>query len=84
MAYSFAQLEALWLEAGGPASAEAIAASVALAESGGNPDAVSSTGDYGLWQINAEVPQNVTPGFAVPLVITAGGASSNTVTIAVQ
>jgi len=38
----------------------------------------------GLWQINAEVPADVTPGMAVPLVITAAGASSNTVTIAVQ
>ncbi|HYZ55126.1 MAG TPA: transglycosylase SLT domain-containing protein [Streptosporangiaceae bacterium] len=24
-----------------------------MAESGGNPNAVSSTADYGLWQINA-------------------------------
>jgi len=41
-------------------------------------------GFVGLWQINAEVPADVTPGFAVPLVITAAGATSNTVTIAVQ
>ena len=41
-------------------------------------------GFVGLWQINAEVPQSVTPGNAVPLVISAGGVSSNTVTIAVQ
>jgi uncharacterized protein (TIGR03437 family) len=41
-------------------------------------------GFVGLWQINAEVPADVTPGMAVPLVITAAGASSNTVTIAVQ
>jgi len=41
-------------------------------------------GFVGLWQINAVVPQSVTPGFAVPLVISAGGATSNTVTIAVQ
>jgi len=41
-------------------------------------------GFVGLWQINAEVPADVTPGMALPLVITAGGAQSNTVTIAVQ
>jgi uncharacterized protein (TIGR03437 family) len=41
-------------------------------------------GFVGLWQINAEVPTDVTPGMAVPLVITAAGAQSNTVTIAVQ
>ena len=41
-------------------------------------------GWVGLWQINAEVPANVTPGSARPLVVTSGGVSSNTVTIAVQ
>ena len=41
-------------------------------------------GFVGLWQINAEVPPAVPPGPAVPLVITAGGVSSNTVTIAVE
>ncbi|MBI2815557.1 MAG: hypothetical protein HYX72_01315 [Acidobacteria bacterium] len=55
---------------------------------GGQPARVlfsgMAPGFVGLWQINAEVPQNVTPGPAVPLVITAGGVSSNTVTIAVE
>jgi len=41
-------------------------------------------GFVGLWQINAEVPADVTPGMALPLVITAAGVASNTVTIAVQ
>jgi uncharacterized protein (TIGR03437 family) len=41
-------------------------------------------GFVGVWQINAEVPADVTPSIAVPLVVTAAGASSNTVTIAVQ
>lgn len=53
MGYTFAQLEQLWVQAGGPASTAPIAAAVALAESGGNPRAISSTSDYGLWQINA-------------------------------
>ena len=49
-------------------------------------------GYVGLWQINAqipvEVPAGVTPGSAVPLVISvpasAGGVVSNTVTIAIE
>ncbi len=41
-------------------------------------------GWVGLWQINAEVPASVTPGNAVPLVVTSGSVPSNTVTIAVQ
>ena len=41
-------------------------------------------GFVGLWQINAQIPQTVTPGNAVPLVVSAGGVASNTVTIAVQ
>ncbi|MBI4463610.1 MAG: hypothetical protein HY647_02795, partial [Acidobacteria bacterium] len=41
-------------------------------------------GWVGLWQINAEVPPNVTPGSAVPLTLTADGLTSNTVTIAVE
>ena len=41
-------------------------------------------GYVGLWQINAEVPASVPPGPAVSLTITAGGVSSNTVTIAVE
>ena len=41
-------------------------------------------GFVGLWQINAEVPADVTPSMAVLLVMTAAGHSSNTITIAVQ
>ncbi len=58
---------------------------------GGVP--VSTTGDFfsglapgfvGLYQVNAQVPASVTPGSAVSLVLSIGGAVSNTVTIAVQ
>ena len=55
---------------------------------GGQPATVQfsgmAPGYVGLWQINAQIPQTVTPGNAVPLVVTAGGATSNTVTIAVN
>lgn len=50
--YSCSGLEQLWLAAGGNPADAVVAASVAMAESGGNPGAVSPTDDFGLWQIN--------------------------------
>lgn len=41
-------------------------------------------GFVGLYQVNAQVPDTVTSGSAVPVVINIGGVASNTVTIAVQ
>jgi uncharacterized protein (TIGR03437 family) len=41
-------------------------------------------GFVGLYQINVQVPQNAPTGDAVQLMINIGGATSNTVTIAVQ
>ena len=38
----------------------------------------------GLNQINARVPAGVSPGNAVPVVLSIGGKSSNTATIAVE
>jgi uncharacterized protein (TIGR03437 family) len=38
----------------------------------------------GLYQINAQVPQGVASGDAVPVAVSIGGITSNTVTIAVQ
>lgn len=51
--YQQSQLESLWVQAGGSPSAAPMASAIALAESRGNPGAQSSTGDVGLWQINA-------------------------------
>jgi LysM repeat protein len=51
--YSCSALEQLWDQAGGNASDSFMAAEIARAESGGNPNAISPTADYGLWQINA-------------------------------
>jgi hypothetical protein len=57
VAYTFEQLKALWVQAGGNPAASAVAAAVALAESGGRPDAFNGNGgrsqDRGLWQINS-------------------------------
>jgi LysM repeat protein len=51
--YSCSGLEALWKAAGGNPADAVMAAEIAMAESGGNPNAISPTNDYGLWQINA-------------------------------
>jgi len=51
--YTCGGLEGLWEEAGGSAGEAAMAASIAMAESSGNPNAISPTDDFGLWQINA-------------------------------
>ena len=51
-AYSCSGLESLWEEAGGSSGTAFMAAEIAMAESGGNPNAVSPTDDFGLWQIN--------------------------------
>jgi hypothetical protein len=50
--YDFAQLQSLWDSEGGNPGESFVAAEVACAESGGNPDAISPTDDVGLWQIN--------------------------------
>jgi uncharacterized protein (TIGR03437 family) len=41
-------------------------------------------GVAGLYQVDAIIPAGVTPGDAVPLVLTISGVQSNTVTVAVR
>jgi uncharacterized protein (TIGR03437 family) len=41
-------------------------------------------GFVGLYQVNVQVPAGVTPGNAVPVIVTTAGLNSNTATIAVQ
>ena len=50
--YSCSALESLWEQAGGSPAHALMAAEIARAESGGNPNAISPTDDFGLWQIN--------------------------------
>ena len=58
--YSWSQLEALWISAGGPADVAATAATIAICESGGNPNAYNPSGASGLWQIlGAPFPGNL-------------------------
>jgi uncharacterized protein (TIGR03437 family) len=75
---------------GAPPSAAALA-STTLTPSvtiGGAPAPAAfsglAPGFVGLYQVNVQVPDNAPSGDAVPVVVTLGGASSNTVTIAVQ
>ena len=42
------------------------------------------TSFVGLYQVNVQVPSEASTGDAVAVVLTIGGATSNTVTIAVQ
>jgi uncharacterized protein (TIGR03437 family) len=55
---------------------------------GGVPAMVSfsgmAPGYVGLYQVNALVPEGSAVGSAVPVTISIGGATSNTVTISVQ
>lgn len=50
--YDCSALENLWISEGGNSGVAFIAAEIAMAESGGNPSAISPTDDFGLWQIN--------------------------------
>jgi LysM repeat protein len=51
--YSCSGLEQIWEQAGGSPARAMMAAEIAMAESAGNPNAISPTDDFGLWQINA-------------------------------
>ena len=58
--YSYAALESLWIQAGGPSYAAAQAAQIAECESGGKWWAYNPSGATGLWQIlGAVVPGNL-------------------------
>ncbi len=54
---------------------------------GGIPATVSfsglAPGFVGLYQVNVEVPANAPVGDAIPVVLTIGGVTANTVTVAV-
>ena len=55
--FNYAQLEGIWILAGGNAQQAAMAAAIAMAESGGNANASNTNNnssiDRGLWQINS-------------------------------
>lgn len=53
--YTYAQLEGLWIQAGGPRSMAPLMAAIAEAESGGDTNARNPSGATGLWQIKGAV-----------------------------
>lgn len=57
MGYTYQQIEDLWVQNGGSPNAAPMAASIALAESGGNPGATNGNSngsiDRGLFQVNS-------------------------------
>ena len=59
--YSFAALEHIWMAAGGSGRTASHAACIAEHESGGNPNAISRTNDWGLWQIHNGGPRMLNP-----------------------
>ncbi|HVH81902.1 MAG TPA: transglycosylase SLT domain-containing protein [Stellaceae bacterium] len=70
--YSYAQLESLWINAGGPKALAPIAAAIAEAESGGNSDALNpndnngTQSSFGLWQISNGTHAPPSPNWADP------------------
>ena len=72
--YSYAQLETLWINAGGSKALAPIAAAIAEAESGGNSDALNpndnngTQSSFGLWQISNGTHTPPSPNWANPAV----------------
>ena len=69
--YSYAQLEQLWINAGGSKATAPVAAAIAEAESGGDPGALNLTDNngtqtsVGLWQVSNGTHQ-YPPSWATP------------------
>ncbi len=68
--YTYAQLQGLWINAGGPAAVASTAAAIALAESGGCTTALNATDNggtqssFGLWQISTGTHTPPSPNWA--------------------
>lgn len=59
--FTYAQLEQLWINAGGPRSRAPLMAAIAEAESHGCSSALNSIGACGLWQIHPRQPGCLDP-----------------------
>jgi Lysozyme like domain len=72
--YTYAQLEGLWINAGGSPSLAPLMAAIAEAESGGNPTATNATDNngtqtsWGLWQISNGTHNQPVPNILSPTV----------------
>lgn len=60
--YSFAQLEQLWLGAGGSKTFAVLMAAVGEVESGGRSDATNPSGATGIWQIEWPLHKGIVAG----------------------
>lgn len=73
MALSYAELEGVWIQAGGNKAVAPLMAAIALAESSGDPNAKNATDNYGrqtswgLWQISDGTHNEVSPNWNDPL-----------------
>jgi uncharacterized protein (TIGR03437 family) len=72
----------------GPSSPPAAVKTLPIVSIGGQQATVTfagmAPGFVGVYQVNAQVPKEITTGNEVPVLITQNGVASNTVTIAVQ
>jgi hypothetical protein len=72
--YSYAQLETLWINAGGPKALAPVAAAIGEAESGGNSDELNPNDNggrqssFGIWQISTGTHTPPSPNWANPAV----------------
>lgn len=60
--YTYAQLEGLWINAGGSTADAPIMAAIAMAESAGCSAAFNPSGASGLWQVECPVNSQYIPG----------------------
>src|SRR5208337_994930 len=83
MAYTYQQIENLWVQNGGSADTAPMAAAVAMAESSGNPNAFNGNdphgGSFGLFQINgahgAQATYDVNGNVQAAIAISNNGAN---------
>jgi hypothetical protein len=72
--YTYGQLETLWTNAGGSKALAPLMAAIALAESGGNPQATNPDDNggtqtsWGLWQISNGTHDQPAPGILTPMI----------------
>jgi len=81
--YTYTDLKNLWVSAGGNAASAPMAAAIAMAESGGDPNATNhntnGSTDRGLWQINSvhgsQSTYNVADNVKAAIAISNNGSS---------
>jgi Transglycosylase SLT domain len=75
--YSFGALEHIWMAVGGSGGTASHAACIAQHESAGNPNAISPTDDWGLWQIHDGGPAMLNPAANAATAVRMSGNGTN-------